>query len=37
MDHPDQLNNAKFVKYILIVTNPDQEEILYVEAYVMIR
>src|SRR6185437_14825062 len=36
-DHPDQLNNAKYVKYTLIVMNPDQEEVLYVEAYAMIQ
>ena len=35
MEHPEQSNNVKFVKYTLIIMNPEQEEILYVEAYVM--
>src|SRR5947207_14921371 len=33
-EHPEQSNNVKFVKYTLIIMNPEQEEILYVEAYV---
>ena len=37
MDHPDQSNNVKFAKHTQIVTNPEQEEILFVEVYVIIH